>query len=532
MKRKSMSIFISIAILIPLLLYSLPSLEASIGEEYCHMRVFVNENGSATVQIIFVAKGTGVGENFIQVPLDYRKEVLEGELIKWNVEQSYNPFYYNISFKYRANGVFKLNISFFFEHASLLVKREAWFMSPSVVIGRGDYYISIKMDYDKITDEIAYVYGYGYMDLVKLDKNASGLHYKFPSPRIGGRVIIVYETSAQTPETEVVEPINEETIVKVLTPIYYVNFSRKIIDIYRRAYPRLVEIFNVTLPWINVTLFLPKRFPETYGYVMAADIGEGIPTVVHLNLALIRYVSGMLEHTAIHELVHVMLGRVGVSATSNTRWFHEGVAEYVGMTVAIEIGDKNVKGNITANMQARISQVESLDSSNFGIVQNWDQLLDKGYGYLISFYIIYKLASKYGGLDFIRRFAVYAKQETSSGTRIETTSKVVELLSKAAGEDLVDTFVSWGFKLSPTLLHRGDTMYVYLIIAGVIVLVFTVLAFVLFFLKSLEAKKVPEEELPPNVIKCKYCGAILPKGYTVCPFCGREIEENVIPPSQ
>jgi len=160
---------------------------------------------------------------------------------------------------------------------------------------------------------------------------------------------------------------------------------------------------------------------------------------IYLNLALTRYAPGYMETTIIHELVHVYLGIVGVEANDATRWFHEGMAQYLSIKIAEAIGI-----NVSEYKNDMYNSSKALyyyTGGKFGFIQKWpsDDVSEQE-AYLASFYIIANISDSYGGLSYAQRVFSELRRHP-----VSTSSDTVIVLSQAAGRNLAPFFRSLGF---------------------------------------------------------------------------------------
>lgn len=484
-------------------------------------RIYVNKDGSANVTITFIAKGSG--DSWLYLP-KFEKvyfNYVDGN-VEWIERDNKSLIFYSKEIFHYTPGQDNrvvMNISYRFPYASLMVKKDAWFMSPHLEMDENsECIVNVKLnEYTKINQQINLI-GNALKDIIPFDSNSSGLYYHAGHP---GRIIILYKLKEKVPEIELDDKIDPNTTIKIYTPKFYLNFSRRIIDFYRKMYPKMSEIFGVDLPWIKVEYFLPQDFPKVFGYVPGYDINEALPTTVHVNLALSRYVIGYLEYTATHELVHVMLGKVGVAAMSQTRWFHEGMAEYIAYEITYDMGYRNV--SMIRDDHIRIVNYitnNGRELNKLGFIQNWNLLRSDeiGIAYSASFYIINSIASKYGGLDFCRKFAYEAREWSSSHGRIDNMKTLLKVLNKAVGTDLSEQFKSYGFNV-----ETGGRS-IFLLGYFIIILVSIVLAIIALTL--IKIRKMRRKETPQGMKICKYCGSIIPKESIICPVCLKKLEES------
>ncbi len=431
-----LSAFLALTIILSAVLASSPAR----GQSNVQVKAFINveESGNATVTLVFKSQGEA---SFSFTLPKFEKYTVCNSYGNFQVKDlpSYAYFYYNstIVLAPGANGTSILYICYAFPYASLLSGNQGWFMSPMLVSSppvQIEVYVRIP-NVEAIMLESPRAFG--------LDRNGYRVYLLTPGERqlIPGRVVIEYRTSKE------VQAVNFTKIqlakFTVESPVYYRSLSERILDIAAKAYERLQAISGVSMDYIHFKLYLPmERLGgiSTLGYVMGEDINAGGRGPIMLNLALLRYAPGYLETTIIHEMVHSFLGGAGVEANDQTRWFHEGLAQYVSIVVAREMGI-NVSEYAGELHNASVALYKYV-SGNFSFIQSWpsDPNLTSD-AYLASFYIINNISSAFGGEEFIR--SLFAA--TRSYGRVRTTNDIVTVVSMAAGRNLAPLFRAWGF---------------------------------------------------------------------------------------
>ncbi|QOJ78477.1 hypothetical protein IG193_06905 [Infirmifilum lucidum] len=410
------------------------------GQSNVQVKAFINveESGNATVTLVF--KSQGEASLSFTLP-KFEKYTVCNSYGNFQVKDlpSYAYFYYNstIVLTPGANGTSMLYICYNFPYASLLSGNQGWFMSPMLVSSppvQVEVYVRIP-NVEVITLEFPRV--------LSLDRSGYRVYLLTPGERqlIPGRVVIEYKTTKQ------VQTVNFTKIrlakFTIESPIYYRSLSERILEIAARAYERLQAISGVSMDHVHFKLYLPmERLGgiSALGFVMGEDINAGGRGPIMLNLALIRYAPGYLETTVIHEMIHSFLGRAGVEANDQTRWFHEGLAQYISILVAQEIGI-NVS-DYAGELYNASTALYKYVSGNFSFIQSWPSdpnLISSAY--LASFYIVNNISSTFDGEEFIRSLFNAIK----SYGKVRTSDDIVNVVNMAAGRNLAPLFRAWGF---------------------------------------------------------------------------------------
>jgi len=469
--------------------------------------IFVNGTGYGVVKIRIVARGVGVAWITLPSKGQYEYSVVRGR-VEWGREnRTYSVFYDDVYFSFSSRDVSVVTIEYPFPYASLIIGSKAWFLSPMIRVPEGSPCV-VRVVLEDVRDVIETA-------PAPYEQNASGFY--FDLTRVGDseitRVLIIYRIRTPVP-TVVVRGAASGVVISVKVPVIYKsNFARRVIEMYGEAMPYLLKLFrSVKVEEVKVEFYLPGRTITTLGYVTTEDISKYIERgTVYLNLALTRFMRGYAEHTMVHELVHILLGKLGVPATNNLRWFHEGMADYVAYKICLELGYGNVT-DIRDRYLAAVEEFRRRYGERYGVVQNWAARTIYGTGtfYAISFYVIYSLGEEYGGLEY------YAKvlDRLAQHRRVTGIEQVVDALSYGAGEDLVGRFDKWGFVIA-TSPRRAP--YLWLVH-------FTLIALALVAVWSLFATATRARRrvvIPSSLYRvCPHCKAALLPGVRRCPYCG------------
>ncbi|MEZ0346644.1 MAG: hypothetical protein ABWK01_08850 [Infirmifilum sp.] len=430
----------------------------------------VDENGNATVKISF--KVTGRSSMYFTLPRFENYTICEayGSYYITNSPSS-AYFYYNSSITLipGENGTSILSLCYNFPYASLLAGKQGWFMTPMLVASPPipvEVFVRIP-GLEKVSLESPTSTG--------IDKNGYRMYVVKPnSPSlIPGRVVIEYTTIIPISPVNYTRNIGNTSLI-IESPPYYKKLSERVLEVSSRAYQNLTTLIGVSLPSIIFEFYLPKQSLggiSTLGFIMGEDVNAGGKGPIMLNLGLIRYAPGYLETTVIHEMVHAFLGKAGVEANDETRWFHEGLAQYLSLNIAEGLG-YNVS-DLRAELLNASESLYSYTGGNFSFIQHWPQDPEMvGDAYLASFFIINNLTSTFGGKVYLEKVFTALKNYG----KVTSNDDIVYVLSTAAGKNLAPLFRGWGFRnirdwqapasTSPPLIGKGNNFTLLILVIG------------------------------------------------------------------
>ncbi|GEM_PF-810764 len=406
------------------------------------IRVYIDVavNGNATVT--YVVSGSGKYSFWLFLP---KFEEVRGAAVKGGfriVENRTSSFYFYYNSTVEASpggdGGYEFNLSYDFPYASIMAGYNGWFMSPALIAEPDivtEVYVKIPF-LKRVTLEeprrVGSVDGY-------LVYKLYGAAYM----QLGGRVTIEYDMTRPTPTANIMG-VYDGVKVSVEYPVYYKGFAEKTVRTAGKAVPIYNRLFGASPPAIEFRFYLPKKVMGgigTLGFMRGSDVNVGGRGPIELNLALMRYAPGYHETTVLHEMVHKYLGLIGVEATDETRWFHEGMAQYVSLMVGGEIGVP--VGELKSMLDNASERLVKHLGGRLGFIQEWPYGSPEleGEAYLASYYIVKTIADRYGGEAYIERLSRAIREMGG----IRTTQDVVDAMSAAAGEDLSRLFAQWGF---------------------------------------------------------------------------------------
>jgi len=472
----------------------------------------VKRGGNATVTMVLRDSSSGSVSLFLPRFESWSYTVLNGDVVGVERRNTSAFFYSNVTFTYSTSGSapLTLNISFRFPFAALYSGDRGWFMSPLIggsPLARLEVVISIE--------------DLGELSAVTVNNVAAPYTLTERTVRIavpsylirdGVRVTLDFRPSEAVGEVQMLEVLGG-TVVEVRAAPFYRGLARKVALVVNSSLPALREIFGYGPERVEFRFFLPSRMDlSALGYVMGEDINAEGRGPVYLNLALIRFKEGYLETTVVHELVHKALGALGVPASSQLRWFHEGVAQYVSLKVCerlgVDVGD--VRGSLD-----QATELFRRGALKPGFVSTWGSAYPESSYYAASYYIVSTLAEERGGLDYLRR----VMEEIRRRGGVKSNAELIDALSAAAGEDLAPVFKAWGFPL-----ERGEVAAILTKLGGWLT---AVVALALLAAVALSLLVVVRR----RYTRCPYCYAHVPLYAAYCPYCSYPLREAGEPPS-
>lgn len=491
-----------------LILLTLAIAHASPSGRRLVYKVEVGECGNALVTVTFTASMPG--NLSLYMPKFTRVDVVEvvGSF-KWVKNESAGYWYNYCTFAYTpgSKGEFLVSFRYKFPYASLLIDDNAWFMTP-LIGADDDVPVEVRVtlpDFKELT--------YSNVKPTLMEDGEFCFHLVRTSE--GARVVITYKLTRTVESSSISKTVDGMEIVVEGSPCY-TEFMNKVADVLVNCAPYLEEAFGELADKVEFKFFLPERMDiYTHGYVFGEDINFGGKGPIHLNLALIRFAPGYLETTVVHEYVHLALGRAGIEANTELRWFHEGVAQYVSMEACKRAGyDLSL---IEEDYKEGVKELLAIRDENFGFLQRWRPMPgEQGLYYMASYYIFSYLAERYGGLSFVKKVVEISRERGG----ISTNAELIRVLSLAAGEDLTPLFKRWGFNVEEVgeipLKDREVKIPPYLVIVAIVVVVVAVAIAIYGVATSVKRRR----EERRGYVRCPYCGAVVRADFAFCPYCG------------
>jgi len=363
-------------------------------------------------------------------------------------------FYQAFTFSYRSTSSFSMKVQFNFENGALIIEDRGIFFSPQIGyqnVGATSGKAEVLFDsHLTVNQNKARAIGTRFYTWTEIGPHR--VLFNLPGNEDLIRLQVEFTTSLSTQQTTLT---SKNKVFTFTSPNRYVDEASNTLNLYDRLYNNYTRLFNVTLtPPIGVQFFLPsfEEFISLGGFTPFTEAGAG---KININIFFIRTVNGTIEVIAAHELVHHFLIKAGLSP-NDFLWFHEGMAQYVSVTLVEKLGYEGAKEEKDRLEQSASNLIQMLGGENFGFLQDWSPSASPtniGNYYVAAYYVVSLLAQDYGGLDFYERFF-----ERIHGVRVDNIDTFTLYLSKAANADLALTLYGWGFNviISPEISEKID----------------------------------------------------------------------------
>ena len=399
-----------------------------------HYKFVVDEDGFTRVMIDYESFETS-GSSWVFVPKfsNWSNRTLSGRILRSEVVETEHVvgaehyFYKAFRFSFESDESFRMSIQFNMTAGALIIEPRGIFFSPQIGFqednrGRAEVFLPkdsmvVEANYPPTNETANYVVFDLYENLIRLQ--------------------IEFKTSIATPELSTLK----QGIFTFQTVKRYESYASDILGLFNAVYDGLVDLFDVTLERVDIRFVIPEFYIllSLGGYVpfTGGKVGD-----IHINVFFVRFVRGILEVVALHELVHHFLFKAGLSP-SDLLWFHEGMAQYISIEVADELG---YEGASTERDKLRVGALQlARYGEDYSFLQEWKpetQPVDVTACYVASYFIVSKLAKKYGGLDYYERFFKLIK-----GKEVEDNSVLAYYLSLAADTSVALDLRKWGFDI-------------------------------------------------------------------------------------
>jgi len=415
----------------------------------------VNEDGFTIVNVTYTTYAD-FGSSWLLVPKfsKWINHTLTGKVTEWQLREtlelvgtSYH-FYEALWFSFNSDGYeFKMNVQFNASTAAMVIEPDGIFYSPQIGFHKGQLKAKVILPEGfSINQDEAIAFGNA--GSYRPNPTYSGPNYvlfdNIPETENFVRIEIGFRTLRRTPEWLTLQA----GVFTFRTVPRYKESAGAILALFNKTYERLVDIFNVTLGNAEVRFFLPD-FDSLFsvaGYVPFSSerIGE-----IYINIVFTRYVEGYVEVTALHELVHHFLWKTGISPQT-ILWFHEGMAEYISIEVANELGYEGAR--ITKQeLEDGIVQLKKMVGEDIGFIKQWSpssQSPNTWPYYVGAYYVVSRLAETYGGVEYYARFFRLIKGKT-----IDSNDEITYSLGLAANRSVAETLNNWGFEVPDLYLY-------------------------------------------------------------------------------
>ncbi len=408
-------------------------------------RFVVDEDGSAEVAITY-SSNSAQGSTWVLVPkfLEWVNYTLQGEITNWSLNETEEIagtsyyFYKAYYFSFNSDGSkFEMVIRFNFTASAMIIEPDGIFLSPQIGFEKNNALKAEVIFPSGFNIRSGEVIAFGSYSYSSTPTNSNYVQFdNVPENLI--RLQIGFRVPGKTADYLTIE----EGIFTFQTVQRYANYAEEVLNLYNITYDDLVNLFNVTLESTKVQFFLPD-FNSLFsigGYVPFT--GENLGDI-YINLFFLRFAEGYVEVTALHELVHHFLWKAGFSPET-LLWFHEGMAQYVSIEVALRLGYEGssmMKDELEEGIQGIIPTL----GNNLGFLQRWTpsvQPQDMGILYTAAYYVVSRLADLYGGLEYYANFF-----KLINGAEVEDNTLLGYYLSLAANASVTATLKSWGFEI-------------------------------------------------------------------------------------
>lgn len=435
--RKIVTFFI--ITLFILLILPLRSLEASSGR----YRIFIDVNRFGEAEIKIDYSNSNPGYSWVLVPSHgkWSLKVHVGKVVSKLKSLGPDSFYSNLTLSFNTS--VKLSITFHFKYASLVSRSDALFMSPLIgypSYDRGVVEVKIReFDRENPYFEGGIVIGdLGRLMIVtpyvKFLHDGALLRFSQPTDFYGNiiniyRVVIRYkldlfsssDVSGIAIRVRTVPINNSKVVVTFMTPKAYMNEAEELLDIVEKGIRELASLTSYLPDAISGEFWLPRHLTYGDGLAVLGMVETYIPKRFSVSLLTLRMREGEKVHVVLHELSHIFLLGIGISARD--RWVHEGLAEYISLNLGLKINytefNKIIKKylNITNNFSLTRSEIGQSD-------------------YPKLFRVFYEICERRGGLAFLAK--VLRKVKEKGG--VTSIDELALIFSEISGEDLSSIF--------------------------------------------------------------------------------------------
>jgi len=423
------------------------AIPASTSSSYFYKFV-VDENGFTQITVDYTSSVSGYSWVFVPNSTGWDWEVSSGVLLHTNIVETsrvidLNEYFYrafNFSFK-PLEDAFRMRIQFNMSTGALIIEPRGIFFSSLIGFKEGS----------SASAEVFLPEGYRMVgghalalgrssnyppDSVSLSRN----YARFDLRESGWiRLQIEFFTKLTTPEVITLTQGNFTfNAVK-----RYESYALDILGLFNRVYDNLVNLFNVTLENVEAQFFIPdfNDFLSVGGYV---PFPGGKIGAIHINVAFTRYIEGVFEVSALHELVHHFLWKTGISP-DDLLWFHEGMAEYISFESIMRWYPPGYEGALYEKdvLEKNAAQINKSTGGNFNFLPQWKPGNIEYYYYAAAYYVTSRLAEKHGGLEYYARFFKLIK-----GRGVKDNDILAYYLSLAANTSVAQTLQGWGFNVA------------------------------------------------------------------------------------
>lgn len=446
-------------LVILLLLQVLPLAEASspsVVQPELRYDCSIGDDGSGRISAVFRdTRTTGLTVFWMLVPKnesEYRTAVVVGDVVGSEIGPANIPggggyvFYSNLTIKYR--GPLEFSVNWNMSYASLIVEPDALFFSPAIGFSPGvrtEFTVTLPRSTTK-TSEFS-----------QRPVSQTGTTFVF-LPVNHDRIGIAFQVSGSAQNRLI-----ESSRFQFRVPKRYEDIGSRLLSFYENASRVLDTLFNTSLSSVKVEFFVPSALEDisTGGFVpitSAYRLGT-----IYLNIFYVRTEKGYMEAIAAHELVHHYLATLGIAP--DVLWFHEGMANYVGIKVS-ELSGLGGAGLA----ESLIQEASALPNSNRSFVLSWkvghsdpDYTLYQHYAaaYNLTATIAQRLSSSRDRVIEGQSFftALFTNMRRLS-TRITDNEQLTRIIYASANfsKDAFSVLMSVGLRVRPMLAVPDRTL--------------------------------------------------------------------------
>jgi len=441
------------------------SAEASPTSAY-HFKFTVNGEGFTNVEIKFNSTAPS-GSSWVFVPnsQEWVNTTLSGKVTKYKVTGTKEVppnvdyyFYRALQFDFQSTGgLFSMNILFNMSTGALILGQRGIFYSPQIGYQSNSATAEVFLDTSLSVVQTPSLKAVAVGNRREpYSPNKVDSHYVFFNLQENlMRIQVEFRTSTSSEPTLELKSKNNVFTFKTVTR--YQNYTQNVLKLYDRIYSYLTRLFNVTLDNIAVQFFLPDfgTLLTVGGFVpfTGEQLGE-----INLNIFFIRAINGTVEVIAMHELVHHFLSKAGLSP-SNFLWFHEGMAQYLSVTLVMNLGYEGATSEKDNLENGARQLIQDLNGENFSELrlQYWSPSYQPPnvkieHLYVASYYVISQLPQivQREGLDYYERFFELIGQlpPDINGVKIKNIDVLALYLSKVANASVASNLKLWGFTVT------------------------------------------------------------------------------------
>ncbi len=425
------------------------ALPASASSSYSY-KFTVDENGFTQVTVDYSSSANGYSWVFVPNFTSWNWEVSSGELLHTNIVETARVtdtdyyFYRAFNFSFEPRGSFEMRIQFNMSAGALIIEPRGIFFSSQIGFKEGSSAsaeVFLPEGYKIVSGNALALGTLSYSpDSVSPSRNYARFNLRENLIRLQ----IEFSTELTKPKPEIITlPQGNFTFNAVKR---YESYAWDILDLFDRVYGNLVGLFNVTLENVEAQFFIPdfEAFLSVGGYV---PFTRGQMGAIHINVAFTRYIKGVFEVVALHELVHHFLWKTGISP-DDLLWFHEGMAQYISIESIMRWYPSGHEGASYEKdrLEENAAQINKSTGGNFNFLLQWkpgNAPPNMGSYYAAAYYVTSKLAETYGGFEFYIRFF-----ELIKGRGVRDNDLLAYYLSLAANASVAQTLQGWGLNVA------------------------------------------------------------------------------------